>query len=132
MRQRLAFRRHVDHLAAGHAARAGGVRQRQHQLAAGLRVGMGVGLGQDLEGAGLQGVAGQDGGGFVEGAVGAGLAAAQIVVVHGGQVVVHQAVGVQHFDAGGDAGGAGLGDAEQAATSTTRKPRRRLPPPRVA
>ena len=95
-------------------------------------IGMGVGFGQHLEGAGLQRVAGQDGGGFVEGLVAARLAAAQVVVVHGRQVVVHQRIGVQHFDGGGDAGGAGAATENMLATSMTRKARMRLPPSSMA
>ncbi len=79
----------------------------EHQLAACQRVGMGVGLGQHLEGAGLQGVAGQDGGRLVEGAMAGRLAAAQVVVVHRRQVVVHQGIGVQHLDRRGHPCGAG-------------------------
>ena len=64
--QGLALGRHVDHLAARHAARAAGQAEGGDQLAAGERVGMGVRLGQQLEGAGLQRVAGQHRGRFVE------------------------------------------------------------------
>ena len=56
---------------------------------------------QHFEGARLQRVAGEDRGGFVEGAMAGGPAAAQVVVVHGGQVVVHQAVDVDELDRGG-------------------------------
>ena len=51
----------------------------------------------DLEGQRLQGVAREDGCGFVELAVAGRPAAAQVVVVHGRQVVVDQRVGVDHF-----------------------------------
>ena len=78
---------------------------------------MGVRLGQHLEGAGLQGVAGQDGGGLVEGAVARRLAAAQVVVVHRRQVVVDQRIGVQHLDRGSDARRAGFVDARTAPRS---------------
>ncbi len=59
---------------------------------------MGFRIGQDLEGEGKETVAGQDGGGLVEPPVGGGLAPAKVVVVHAGQVVVDQRVGVQGFD----------------------------------
>jgi len=52
---------------------------------------------QVLECARLQRIAGEDGGGFVEGDVHGGLAAAQVVVVHRRQVVVHQRIGVDQF-----------------------------------
>ncbi len=42
-----------------------------------------------------------------------GLAAPQVVVVHRRQVVVHQRIGVQHLDRGGDPRGAGLRHREQ-------------------
>ncbi len=53
--------------------------------------------GQHLEGEALQRVTGQDGGGLVEGAVAGRLAAAQVVVIHGRQVIVHQRVGVDQL-----------------------------------
>ena len=56
-----------------------------------------VEAGEHLEGAGLQRVAGQDGDGLAEGHVAGGLAAAQVVVVEGGQVVVDERVGVKHL-----------------------------------
>ena len=61
-------------------------------------VGVGVGMSQDLEGGRLQGVAGQDGGGLVIGLVHGGSAPAHVVVVHAGQVVVDQAVGLDAFE----------------------------------
>ena len=57
-----------------------------------------VEAGEDFEGAGLQRVSGEDGDGFAEGHMAGGLAAAQIVVVERGQVVVDERVGVQHLD----------------------------------
>ncbi|MNT39296.1 hypothetical protein D3C72_1755270 [compost metagenome] len=56
------------------------------------------GIGEDLEGQALQAVAGEYGAGFVEGLVGGRLAAAQVVVVHRRQIVMHQRVGVDQFD----------------------------------
>ena len=46
----------------------------------------------------LQRIAGEDRGGFVERDMHGRLAAAQCVVVHRGQVVVHERVGVDEFD----------------------------------
>ena len=85
--------------------------------------------GQHLEGAGLQGVAGQDGDGFAEGLVAGGLAAAQIVVVQGGQIVVDERVGVEHLQGRAQAGNswgqrAGMGTRGLNASTG----RRRLPP----
>ena len=61
---------------------------------------------------GLQRIAGEDGGRFVEGLVVGGLAAAQIVIIHGRQIVMDQAVGVHHLDGAGDAQRRGARDAE--------------------
>jgi len=88
----------IDGLAAGHAARADGIGEYlQHfqSCCGGNSRGC---LGQHFEGARLQGIAGEDRRCFVERAMTGGPAAAQIVVVHGGQVVVHQAVDVDEFD----------------------------------
>ena len=64
-----------------------------------------------MEGEGLEGVAGEDGDGFAEDLVAGGLAAAEVVVVEGGQVVVDEGVGVEHLDGGAEidaAAGRGL------------------------
>ncbi len=62
------------------------------------RLGRALEAGQHLEGAGLQRVAGQDGDGLAKGHVAGGLAAAQVVVVEGRQVVVDERVGVEHLE----------------------------------
>ena len=64
---------------------------------------MGVLVQQDVEGCGLEGIAGEDGGGLVIGLVNGGSAAADVVVVHTGQVVVDQAVGMDAFEGAGGA-----------------------------
>ena len=56
------------------------------------------GLGHMPEGEGEERVAGEDRGRFVEGLVDGGLAAAEVVVVHRGQVVVDQRVAVEELD----------------------------------
>ena len=61
-------------------------------------------LGDRLEGECLQCVAGEDCDGFAEGDVAGGFAAAQIVVVERGQIVVDQRVGVDHFDRSAEVG----------------------------
>jgi len=58
-------------------------------------------LHEDVERAREQRVAGQDRDGLAEDLVRRRLAAAQVVVVHGGQVVVDQAVRVDHLDGAG-------------------------------
>ena len=61
-----------------------------------------------LEGEGLERVAGEDGDGLAEGDVAGRLAAAQVVVVERGEIVVDERVGVQHLERGtqfGDSAG---------------------------
>ncbi len=87
----------VEHLAADHAVDgADGVGDEADDLhgCGGRR----VEAGEDFEGAGLQRIAGEDGDGFAESHVAGWLAAAQVVVVERGQVVVDERVGVQHLD----------------------------------
>ena len=55
-------------------------------------------LRQHFEGACLQRVAGENGRGFVERAMTGRATTAQVVVIHGGQIVVHQAVDVDELD----------------------------------
>ena len=71
------------------------------------RAGSAIGrrLGQDLEGQRLQGFAGQDRGRLVEGLVHGRAAASQIVVVHGGQIVVDEGIAMQELDGGAGAHG---------------------------
>ena len=54
-----------------------------------------------MKGPGQKGVAGEDGDSLAEGLVGGGLAPAQVVVVHGREVVVDQAVRVDHLGRAG-------------------------------
>ena len=74
---------------------------------------MGGFLGKHLERESLQSVACQDGCRFIEGAMCGRFATAEVIIVHGRQVVMHQRVGVEHFDRGADAGRAGFGGAEE-------------------
>ena len=85
---------HVDDLAPDHTLVARRVRQAQRQLGAHLGIGMGGRVGQDTEGQCQKGVTRQHRRHLVKGDVGGGTAPAQIVVVHAGQIVMHQAVGV--------------------------------------
>ncbi|CSI30706.1 Uncharacterised protein [Vibrio cholerae] len=43
---------------------------------------------------GLQGVAGQNGGGLIKLDMASGLAAAQLIIIHGGQIIMDQRIGV--------------------------------------
>ncbi len=99
----------VEALTADHAGGTGCARETEGQLGAHGGIGVGVRTGQQLERDGQQGVAGQDGGPFVEGLVHGRPAATQIVVVHGRQVVMHERIAMHAFQRrGGRQGGAGL------------------------
>ena len=65
--------------------------------------------GDGVKGEGLEGVAGEDGDGFAEDLVAGGLAAAEVVVVERGEVVVDEGVGVEHLDGGAELDGGDLG-----------------------
>ncbi len=67
----------------------------------------GVGFGEKGEGVGEEGVAGEEGGGFIVGAVGGGATATEVVVIHAGEVVMDEGVGVEALEGGG--GGVGGG-----------------------
>jgi len=56
---------------------------------------------QQRESEGVQRIPGEDGGGFIEGAVRAGTATAQVVIVHRRQVVVNERVGVDGLNRAG-------------------------------
>ena len=57
--------------------------------------------GDGFEGLGEQGVAGEDGDGVAEFLVARGLAAAEVVVVESGEIVVDEGIGVDEFDGAG-------------------------------
>ncbi len=78
---------------------------------------MGFRAGQDFERQGKKAIAGEHGGGFVEPPVGGWLAAPQVVVIHAGQVVVDERVGVQGFDRRRRPRRASGGAAEQASAA---------------
>ena len=90
--------REIEHLTADHAAEARGARQRQHQLETNVRIGMRLRAREDVEREGQQAVAGEDRGGLVERLVRRRPAAPQIVVVHGGQIVVRERIAMHAFE----------------------------------
>ena len=95
-------------------------------------IGMGLGPAQHVEGEGEQTVAGQDRGRLVEFLVRGRPAAAQVVVVHRRQVVVHQRIAMHELDRGaGHQRAARAATPNSAAVSTVRNGRSRLPPPRL-
>ena len=92
-----AFRREVEHLAAHHPAQPGRARERRDQVKPDLGVGMRLRATENVEGKGEKAVTGQDGGRLIECLVRGRTASAQVVIVHGGQVVVRQRVAMNAF-----------------------------------
>ena len=104
-RSEFAFGFDVDYLTADHAGGKGAVGAYAGADGEGDfaedgygRRGWGGQRGDGLEGEGLEGVACEDGDGFAEDDVAGGLAAAKVVVVECGEVVVDEGVGVDHLD----------------------------------
>src|SRR5882757_6858627 len=109
-----AFGLDIDDLAADHAGRERAVGA--YSVADGERYFAEDGDGGDgrsgeggdgLEGEGLESVAGEDSGGFAEDDVAGGLAAAEVVVVESGEVVVDEGVGVDHLQGRAEIGCSG-------------------------
>ena len=88
----------VEHLAAGHAAEARRGGKARDQLGAHRRVGVGGGIGENREGQRQQRVAGEDRRRLVEGLVHRRLPAAEVIIVHGRQVVMDERVAVDAFE----------------------------------
>jgi two-component system, OmpR family, sensor histidine kinase QseC len=74
-----------------------GFGQKFDQTAADDRPRMRLFVADDFKGIGQQTVAGQNGGGFVKLLVAGWFAAAEVVIVHGGEIVVNERIGMQHF-----------------------------------
>ncbi len=92
-----AFRSQILHLPGDDPLATRSARQFEGQLVG--RVGRrGDAFCQPLKGQGEQGVSGQDGVGFPENLVTGRTSPAQVIIVHGGQVVVNQGVGVQQLN----------------------------------
>ena len=103
----LALGGHVERLAADHARGSRSAREPGEDLDLCLRSTPRARVGgEHLERERLQRVAGEDRRRFVELPVSRRAAAPQIVVVHRRQVVVHERVGVNQLDGGGDASSA--------------------------
>ena len=105
-RERAAFRLEVQPLPAHHPLDAAGAEQlHRHPAQRGRRERECVRRrGEHAGGHRHQQEARPGRGGDVEGDVGGGTAAAEVVVVHAGKVVVDQGVGVHGLDRGGDPG----------------------------
>src|SRR6185295_986602 len=101
---RFAFAFEVGHLAGDELERAGGACQFEHDVPMGVAR-PAAALRGDLERLGEEGVAGQNRDAFAEYFVVGEFAAAVIVVVHCGQDVVNERVGVDAFDGAGQGQG---------------------------
>ena len=100
----LAFGFDVRDLAADHAVHgAGGVANFGDD--ANAAIGRDVGVRERFEGESEQAITGENGHSDAEFFVAGGLAAAKIVVVEGGQVVVNQRISVNEFEGAADGGG---------------------------
>ena len=94
--RREASGKHVLDLAADHRPRSGGRRQLRHAGEGDLR--RRGHRGQEPERERLERIAGEKGDGFAVDLVAGGDAAAQVVVVHAGEIVVDEGVGVEALD----------------------------------
>ena len=97
-RRRSAFRREIPRLSADHAGSTGAAGEALDQPDAHRRVGVRCLRGKNLKGSAEQRITRKDRRGRVIGRPDAGLAAPQPVVVHVGQVVMHQRIGMYHFE----------------------------------
>jgi len=98
----------VEHLTGNQSEAAGGMGQFGDVIGRGVTA-IGLGAGDRGKGLGEEPVPGQDGHRFAVDLVTSGASAAKIIVVHAGQVVVDQGVGVNAFDRTGGRQGSGFG-----------------------
>lgn len=96
----------VFNLSADNALAAAGGGEFEDEGVGGMREG-GMGFGHPLAGEGEEGVAGEEGVGFSELDVGGGFSAAEVVIVHAGQVIMHEGIGMEEFECEGGAECAG-------------------------
>lgn len=101
-------------MAAHHAAQAGGGGERRHKLDAHARVGVGLLARQQIERQCQQAVANKDGGRLVKGFVRGRPPPPQIVVVHGGKIIVNKRIAVHDLDRAADHQRLGARPPEQA------------------
>ena len=93
---------HVENLAADHPGGSGGGGNGGKRPEHAVRRDARRRRGHEAEGVGEQGVASENGGRLVEGLVAGGPPAPEIVVVHCGEVVVDEGIGVDHLQRGGE------------------------------
>ena len=91
------LRLQIKRLPADHAADARGAGEAEHKLGADGGIGMGRGIGEDVEGQRQQRVAREDRRRLVIGAVQARPAAPYIVIVHAREIIMDKRVAVQQF-----------------------------------
>jgi len=116
------FRIEIQDLARDEAEAAGGVGKLSDEVGPGVAA-IGLGAGDRGKGLGQEAVSGENGDGFAEYLVVGGSATAEIVVIHTGQVVMDEGIGVDTLDGtgggqGGDfvaTGGPGGGEAKNGA-----------------
>ena len=101
------FRGNVQGLPKNHALGPGRLRHAQHQICAHRRILVTVRMGKAFEGQRLQGIAGQHGGSLVPFDMHGRPPPAQVIVIHARQIIMHEAVGMDHFDRGGRPDGMG-------------------------
>ncbi len=87
----------IEHLPAHHAGLAGGLRKARDQGHPDRGVRMGLAIGEDLEGKGQKGIAGEDRRGLVKGLVRRRPPPAQVVIVHGREIVMDERIAVDAF-----------------------------------
>jgi len=98
----------IEDLSADHAFDAGGVGEFFDEFDG--EFGFGDAGGEEFKGEGVEAVAGEDGEAFAVDFVVGGATAPEVVVVHGGEVIMDEGEAVDHFEGGGG----GHGDAEGA------------------
>ena len=103
----------IERLALRHALPPGGLGKEEDKLGANGGIGMRARIAQDLESERQKRIADEDGCRLVEGDVKRRAAAADRVIVHGRQVVMHQRVAVDAFERGRGGQGLLLADVKQ-------------------
>jgi hypothetical protein len=73
---------------------------------------MGGSIGQQLESQCLEGISGKDGSRLAECDMAGGFAPAGVIIVHGGEVIMDEGIGVQAFESGRSSQAIDLGDIE--------------------
>lgn len=109
-----AFGHEIQHLAARHSPKTGRARQRGDELHSNGGLGMGLRSRQDVKGERQQAVAGQNGRRLVERLVCGRPSPAQVVVVHGWQVVMQERIAVDALQGSAGHQSALTGNPEQA------------------